>query len=80
MYKLLMVSETGIYVTNLARWNVPQDFMVIIYGKPVPAHAVKVSEATKDVLEVDVEQAWKETDQQARWSNEVLIETFISPS
>ncbi|KAF2235298.1 glycoside hydrolase family 36 protein [Viridothelium virens] len=68
----------GIYVSDLARWMIPVDIFVTIYGRPVPAHTVKVSEVAKNVVEIDVERAWKETDQQARWSNEVEVETFFN--
>ena len=67
----------GIYISDLARWNIPQDLMVMIYGTPVPAHTIKASQPAENVVEIDVEQAWKETNQQARWNNEVEVETFI---
>ncbi|KAI9656189.1 MAG: hypothetical protein M1821_004851 [Bathelium mastoideum] len=70
----------GIYVSDLYRRNVPDDFMVMIYGKPVPAHTVAASKTADNVLEIDVETAWKETNQQPQWSNEVLVQTFIGSS
>ena len=51
--------------------------MGLMFGKPIPLHCVKKSETNKDVLEIDLETAWKESDQNAGWSNEVHVEIFI---
>jgi hypothetical protein len=61
----------------LNRWKPEQDFMVMIYGKPIPPHTVRVSKVATNVVEIDVEQAWKEMGLHAQWSNEVRVETFV---
>jgi hypothetical protein len=50
--------------------------MVLVFGKPIPKHCVKKGKEL-NVLEIDVARAWKETDQNAGWSNEVAVELFI---
>lgn len=51
--------------------------MGLMFGKPIPLHCVKRSESDPSVLEVDLSTAWKESEQQAGWSNEVVVEIFI---
>ncbi|CAK4033528.1 glycoside hydrolase family 36 [Lecanosticta acicola] len=64
----------GLYLTDLPGRSVAQDMMIMIFGKPIPVGCVKKH---KQVLEVDVERAWKESGEEAGWSNEVSIEIFI---
>lgn len=65
----------GLYVDDLESGSVEENFMVTIAGKPIAAHCVR---ANGKVLEVDVERAWKESGQQAGWSNEFGIEVFMA--
>lgn len=51
--------------------------MGLMFGKPIPLDCVKKSEADPYVLEIDLETAWKESDQRAGWSNEVAVEVII---
>lgn len=51
--------------------------MGTLFSKPIPAECVKKSAIDSNVLEVDLEAAWKASDQNAGWSNEVAIELFI---
>lgn len=64
----------GMYVSDLEARDVKEDFMVMIWGKPVPVDCVTKS---GKVLEVDVARAWKEMDLEAGWSNEVSLEVFM---
>jgi hypothetical protein len=48
---------------------------VLIFGKQIPKGCVSVN---GDVLEIDVDRAWKETGQTAGWSNEIEVELFVS--
>ncbi|SLM37360.1 Glycosyl hydrolases 36 [Lasallia pustulata] len=66
----------GIYVSDLEKRSIQDDFLVTILGKVIPFHAV-TSHASNRVLEVDVERAWKEMDLTSGWSNEVAVEIFI---
>lgn len=52
--------------------------MGLLFGKPIPLGAVKRSENDENVLEIDIEMAWKESEQHAGWSNEVNVEFFIA--
>lgn len=67
----------GLYVSDLEARQVKEDFMVMIFGQPVPFGCVKVNEVCGKVLEVDVQRAWAEMGEEAGWSNEVSVEIFI---
>lgn len=51
--------------------------MGVLFGRPIPSHCVSVSKNAENVLEIDTARAWKETDSQAGWSNEVAVEVVI---
>ncbi|KAK3711661.1 hypothetical protein LTR37_009437 [Vermiconidia calcicola] len=67
----------GLWVSDLPERTVEGDFMIVMYGKVVPLHCVRKSEKSDDVLEIDVERAWKEMGLEAGWSNEVSVEVFV---
>ncbi|KAF2192639.1 glycoside hydrolase family 36 protein [Zopfia rhizophila CBS 207.26] len=67
----------GLYVSDLPKRSLKEDFMAVIFGRPIPAHCVKINDACDNVLEIDLVRAWKETDSQAGWSNEVAVEVVI---
>lgn len=52
--------------------------MIMILGKAIPLSVVKKSEASESLLEIDIEQAWKEMELDSGWSNEVTVEIMIS--
>jgi len=66
----------GIYVSDLATRSVRDNFLVLIFGKPIPVGCVRKS-SDPHVLEIDVEEAWKVSGEKAGWSNEVSIEVFM---
>jgi len=51
--------------------------MGLLFGKGISMHCVKKSTKTDNVLEIDLTQAWAESDKSAGWSNEVNFELFI---
>ncbi|KAH0144854.1 glycoside hydrolase, partial [Aureobasidium melanogenum] len=66
----------GFWIGDLSKsWDVEKDMLVLIFGKQIPKHCVSVN---GDVLEIDVDRAWKETGQQAGWSNEIEVVLFVS--
>jgi len=66
----------GFWIGDLSKkWDVENDMLVLIFGKQIPKHCVSVN---GDVLEIDVDRAWKETGQTAGWSNEIEVELFVS--
>jgi hypothetical protein len=67
----------GLYVSDLEGRKFEEDFMVIMFGRPVPIGCVGVSKTCGKVLEVDVERAWKEMGLESGWSNEVSLEVFV---
>ncbi|KAI9708941.1 MAG: hypothetical protein M1820_003635 [Bogoriella megaspora] len=75
--RLKALGVLGIYIADLSRWKPQDDLMVAIFGKPVPVHTVSVSHTAENVLEINVEKAWKEMGLQAQWNNEVLVETWV---
>lgn len=68
----------GFYISDLETRSVKENFMVVVFGKAVPLHCVKVSEGSEKVLEVDVAAAWKEKGESAGWNNEVSVEVFMN--
>jgi hypothetical protein len=67
----------AIYVSDLPIRSIENDFFAVLFGRPIPAHCVRVSEQCENVLEIDTIRAWKETDSRAGWSNEVVVEVVI---
>ncbi|KAF2641683.1 raffinose synthase protein-like protein Sip1 [Massarina eburnea CBS 473.64] len=74
---LKVLGTYGLYISDLKERSIEKDFMAVVFGRPVPAHCVKVSTGNENVLEIDTVRAWKETDSQAGWSNEVAVEVVI---
>ena len=68
----------GIYISDLPRRSLKKDFMIMILGKVIPFDTVRISKTSENVLEVDVEKAWKELKLDSGWSNEVAVEIFLS--
>lgn len=64
----------GLWIRDLEKYSLDDDFMALVFGQPVPRHCV---EKKGDVLEIDIARAWKEGDQKAGWSNEVAVEVFV---
>lgn len=67
----------GLYISDLKKRSLKEDFIALIFGRPIPVHCVKINDVCENVLEIDAVKAWKETDSQAAWSNEVAIEVVI---
>ncbi|RAL15943.1 putative raffinose synthase protein Sip1 [Aspergillus homomorphus CBS 101889] len=75
---LKALGTLGLYFSNLPDWNIEDNFMVTILGKPVPPTTVwKVGGDDARVLAVDVLAAWKGMGLKPGWSNEVLVEVFV---
>lgn len=72
-----MLTAQGVYISDLKKRSIEDDFFAVLFGRPVPADCVKTSKADENVLEIDLAKAWKETDQKASWSNEVAVELII---
>ncbi|KAI9702357.1 MAG: hypothetical protein M1836_000836 [Candelina mexicana] len=66
----------GLYVSDLAARSIEDHFLVLILGKVVPVDTVKYGDV-ENVLEIDVERAWKVMELNSGWSNEVGVEIFI---
>lgn len=68
----------GLWISGLHQKSVEGDFFVLMGGKPIDVGNVRKSEtAPERVLEIDVEKAWRESGQEAGWSNEVTLEVFM---
>ena len=76
---LKALGVVGLWISDLEERSVEEDFMALMLGKPMPKHCVKKSEevGVGKVLEVDVERAWRESGEDAGWSNEVSLEVFV---
>lgn len=51
--------------------------LITLQGHVVPIHTVRPSEVDVHVLEIDIEQAWKELNLSSRWSNEVEVKAYL---
>ncbi|PSK50323.1 hypothetical protein B9Z65_267 [Elsinoe australis] len=79
---LKAVGVLGVYVNTLKSKSVDDNVMVLIGGSPVPREAVRVSQESDCVLEVDYASLWEEDQKKDvktyTWGNEVSLEVFIS--
>ncbi|KAL3465567.1 hypothetical protein BJX64DRAFT_275151 [Aspergillus heterothallicus] len=65
----------GVYVSDLGRWDIDADLMVMISGRPVPRRTVWKEDGR--VLAVDVAEAWRALKIEAGWSNEVRLSVYL---
>lgn len=72
--QLKALGTLGVWISEMEEKSVEDNFMVLIYGKAVGRHCVRKK---GKVLEVDVERVWKESGEEAGWSNEVSLEIFM---
>lgn len=63
----------GVWISELGK-SIEDDLMVMLHGKPVGVACVG---KRGKVLEIDIEKAWKESGEEAGWSNEVSLEVFV---
>ena len=68
----------GVYISSLPKMSIDNEFLATIQGQAIPPDTVSVSKASKYVLEVNVEKAWKDLNLSSGWSNEVEIKLYIS--
>lgn len=73
---LKALGTMGIYISTLHEKTVQDDILIMISGKVIPVHTVKISQHAP-VLEVDVEKAWNEMDLEPGWNNEVKVDVFV---
>lgn len=66
----------GVYISDLEKRDVENDFMVLVAGKPIPFHCVS-KDKEENVFKIDLVKGWKEIDAQPGWSNEAAVELFI---
>jgi len=74
--QLKALGVLGLFVSDLAERSIEDDLMIMIWGKPIPIGCVSKSRNGK-VVEVDVDRAWKESGEEAGWSNEISVEVFM---
>ncbi|MCJ1322369.1 hypothetical protein MMC15_007717 [Xylographa vitiligo] len=76
--RLKALGVLGIYISGLPSRSIKDDFLITILGSTIPVHTVSVSKISENILEVDVERAWKEMGLYSGWQNEVAVEIFMS--
>ena len=74
----MLIQGAGIYISGLPSRSIKDDFLITILGSTIPVHTVSVSKISENILEVDVERAWKEMGLYSGWQNEVAVEIFMS--
>ncbi|KAK4167262.1 putative galactinol--sucrose galactosyltransferase 6 [Cladorrhinum sp. PSN259] len=68
----------GVYISVLPELSIMDEFMVTIQGQPLPPHTVTVNEKDNQVLNVDIETAWKEMGLESGWANEVEVKVYFA--
>jgi len=66
----------GIYFSTLADRSVSEDVLIMMFGKVIPQHTVKINEEAP-ILEVDIEKAWDEMGLKPGMSNDIPLKIFI---
>ncbi|PSN70162.1 raffinose synthase protein-like protein Sip1 [Corynespora cassiicola Philippines] len=74
---LKVLGTYGLYVSDLKKRSLGEDFIALIFGRPISLHCVKINDTCENILEIDLVRAWEETDSRAGWSNEVAVEVVI---
>ncbi|KAI9838151.1 MAG: hypothetical protein M1838_004673 [Thelocarpon superellum] len=69
----------GVYISTLPTLSIEEQFLVVMEGRVVPLHTVrKAKEDDAKVLEIDVDAAWTEMGLSSAWSNEAVVQVFIT--
>jgi hypothetical protein len=76
----MLISLLGLYISTLPKISFEDSLMMTIQGKVLPIHTVSISKASNFVLEIDVENAWKEMGLDSGWSNEVEVKIYVNPA
>ncbi|KAM0329229.1 hypothetical protein ACHAQA_004529 [Verticillium albo-atrum] len=71
--RLKALGKLGIYISNLPKLTIEDDFIATIHGHIIKAEAVSTSKNHPQILEIDIEEAWKDLQLKPGWSNEVEI-------
>ncbi|KAF2212256.1 glycoside hydrolase family 36 protein [Cercospora zeae-maydis SCOH1-5] len=75
--QLKALGVLGLWISDLEERSVADNFIVLIYGKPISVECVRISKTAKQVLEIDIERAWKESGEDVGWGNEITLEVFM---
>ncbi|KAL1897225.1 hypothetical protein Cpir12675_002407 [Ceratocystis pirilliformis] len=67
----------GVYISTLPKMSIDKHFLVTIMAQVIPPHTVTVSTVNPQVLEIDIETAWKEMGLRSGWSNEVQVQIYF---
>jgi hypothetical protein len=54
--------------------------MITMGGKVLPVDTISINQASENLLEIDVERAWRELELDAGWNNEVEVKIYINPA
>ncbi|KAG7108115.1 hypothetical protein HYQ45_018164 [Verticillium longisporum] len=71
--RLKALGTLGIYISNLPKLTINDDFIATIQGHIIKTEAVSVSKDHPQLLEIDVEGAWHDLQLKPGWSNEVEV-------
>ncbi|EEH05104.1 alpha-galactosidase [Histoplasma capsulatum G186AR] len=78
---LKALGTLGIYISDIDTRSIEKGFMVMLSGRAVPVHTVQLQPAGaggQKVVAIDVAAAWKELGLSNGWSNEVVVQVFLS--
>ncbi|MCJ1353398.1 MAG: hypothetical protein MMC33_003384 [Icmadophila ericetorum] len=68
----------GVYISDLPRRSLDDEFLILCQGKVIPPHTVKKSSTVDNLLEIDIERAWKEMKLVSGWSNEARVDLYLN--
>ena len=74
---LKAVGVLGLYVSDLHERTIDDGFMITLGGKPIPRKCLTTSKFSEQVLEIDVEFAFKASQDTPGFSNELNLEVFV---
>ncbi|KAH0561962.1 hypothetical protein GP486_003325 [Trichoglossum hirsutum] len=75
---LRALGKLGLYMSNLSRKSIENDFIILLLGHVIPQHTVAKSAKVPELLEIDVERAWEEMNLSSLWNNEVNLQIYVN--
>lgn len=68
----------GLYISHLPTLSIDDDFIATISGRVIPPSTVRIDPRSDQVLEIDVERAWKAVGVPPDWGNEVEVKVYFT--
>lgn len=76
LVKLKALGILGVFISDVEKRDLGEDFMIMIQGRAIPMHCASIN-MDESLLEVDTEKAWKEMGLQAGYGNELGMDIYV---